>query len=419
MRMKEAISVLVFLLLVFSSVPRILNYQGKLLDSSGVGINDTVRMVFRLYESEIGGEQIWSEIHDEVIVSNGLFSVLLGEITPFGELPFDKAYYLEVEVNYEILHPREKLVAVPYAIRSAISSALSPDAEIPVSIMDTVHAYGGITLTYTCGEGISFGDAVYLPGTLSGFPYRQPITIANASPYSATNYQLRIKIPSTNSSFWSHRQSVVGNDVRFTDTDGASVLRFWKEAFDDLDSAVFWVRVSNIPAMGTKMIYLYYGNPTAGSLSDFDNTFTKDYGLDASQVALYHLDEGSGLNVQDGSGNLNHGTASGAVSWGSVDGGQWDGRGDVNFVDGSYLAVDSPGEYVTVPHSTSLNLTTNVTVEGWLRGTGGVQLHQAFADELENESNISERSQVELFSGKALLGQYSNWWDYSWLYRCP
>jgi len=401
-----------FFLLVFA-IPHIINYQGKLIDTGGVGITDTVDMTFRLFNSADEGTLLWEETHHNVVVTQGLFSVLLGELVPFDTLSFARQYWLEVQIETETFSPRERFVAVPYAIRSSLADNL------PIATMDTVQSYGGITISYTCGEEISFGDAVYLPGTLSGWSYRQPITIANGTPTSATNYQIRIKITSSNSSFWAHRQSVVGNDVRFTDTDGASLLKFWKEAFVDLDSAVFWVRVPNIPAMGTKMIYLYYGNPSASSGSDFDNTFTKDYGLDASQVALYHLDEGSGGNVQDASGNLNHGTVPLTASWGSVDGGQWDSRADVNFSTGSYLTVDAADEYVTVPHSSTLNLASTVTVEGWFKGSGSVALHSAFADELDNTSNISAQSQVTFTGGLVKIMGESSWYNSSWSYRCP
>jgi hypothetical protein len=57
-------------------------------------------------------------------------------------------------------------------------------------------------------------------------------------------------------------------DIRFTDSDGSTLLNYWQEA-----DGKFWVKVPNIPASSTKTIYVYYGNPSATSLSNGDNTF--------------------------------------------------------------------------------------------------------------------------------------------------
>ena len=57
-------------------------------------------------------------------------------------------------------------------------------------------------------------------------------------------------------------------DIRFTDSDGSTLLNYWQEA-----DGRFWVKVPSIPASSTKTIYVYYGNPSANSLSNGDNTF--------------------------------------------------------------------------------------------------------------------------------------------------
>jgi hypothetical protein len=57
-------------------------------------------------------------------------------------------------------------------------------------------------------------------------------------------------------------------DIRFTDSDGSTLLNYWQEA-----DGRFWVKVPSIPASSTKTIYVYYGNPSATSLSNGDATF--------------------------------------------------------------------------------------------------------------------------------------------------
>ena len=103
------------LALIFA-VPRSFNYQGKLVDSSGVGVNDTLMLTFRLYTSETGGSPIYEQTIPDVIIRQGLFSV---ELSDFPDtVDFSEQYWLEVVVDGEAMSPREKLTSAPYSIRA-------------------------------------------------------------------------------------------------------------------------------------------------------------------------------------------------------------------------------------------------------------------------------------------------------------
>jgi len=108
---------ILFISLIFTgAIPRMLNYQGKLTDSTGTGINGTLPMTFKLYTTQTGGSPIWSE-NQNVSVTNGLFSVLLGSSVPFPDsVDFSTPYWLEIVVNGEPMEPREQLTSAPYAI---------------------------------------------------------------------------------------------------------------------------------------------------------------------------------------------------------------------------------------------------------------------------------------------------------------
>ena len=97
--------------------PRFLNYQGKLTDTSGVAINGLVNITFRIYDKDTGGTALWSEFHPGVVVTKGLFDVLLGTISPLN-ISFDTLYYMELEVDGETLSPRILLAATPYSFRA-------------------------------------------------------------------------------------------------------------------------------------------------------------------------------------------------------------------------------------------------------------------------------------------------------------
>jgi chitodextrinase len=73
-------------------------------------------------------------------------------------------------------------------------------------------------------------------------------------------------------------------------------------------------------------------------------------------AAAYAFSEGTGLQTADASGNGNSGTLSGAT---------WTGAGKY----GSGLTFDGTNDWVTVPDAASLDLTSGLTVEAWVRPT--------------------------------------------------
>jgi len=56
-------------------------------------------------------------------------------------------------------------------------------------------------------------------------------------------------------------------DIRFADSDGTTLLNYWLESGCNTQNTKIWVKV-NISANSIKTIYLYYGNPSANSLSN-------------------------------------------------------------------------------------------------------------------------------------------------------
>jgi hypothetical protein len=109
---------------VASTVPTMISYQGQLLDSGGNPVpTGTYTVTFKLYNAPTGGTLLWSETQS-VMVTDGLFNVLLGEyvslISPEGELyPIDDLAYLGVTVGSDPeMTPRQRMVSVPFAFRA-------------------------------------------------------------------------------------------------------------------------------------------------------------------------------------------------------------------------------------------------------------------------------------------------------------
>ncbi len=114
--------------LTLALVPKTINYQGKLTDRRGLGVNDTVPIHFALYPDSSSETALWEEVHDSVIVFRGMFNVHLGAVNPFSDsLNFDTPYWLELMVDGEVMSPRKKLVAVPYSIRSLYADSTIGD----------------------------------------------------------------------------------------------------------------------------------------------------------------------------------------------------------------------------------------------------------------------------------------------------
>ena len=103
---------------------------------------------------------------------------------------------------------------------------------------------------------------------LNGWKYRRILTIHERSGRDLFNYQIKIVLNSTNFNF----SKASPNDLRFTDSDGKTLLKHWIQTWNN-QRAVIWVKVPSIQALSTKIIYIYYGNPSATSTSDANAVF--------------------------------------------------------------------------------------------------------------------------------------------------
>jgi len=101
------------------TIPQMLSYQGKLTDTLGVPVADTLYAIrFRFYAVPSGGTQFWEETQD-VRTKGGLFSVLLGSVTPIGTVPDAGTLYLGMAVGGGAeLTPRLRIGSAAYAYKA-------------------------------------------------------------------------------------------------------------------------------------------------------------------------------------------------------------------------------------------------------------------------------------------------------------
>src|SRR5262245_9895327 len=70
--------------------PRLVPFQGRLVDEHGVARNGVFRVTFRIYDLPTGGLELWSETHPTVSIMNGQLNVLLGSLTSLDDPGADK-----------------------------------------------------------------------------------------------------------------------------------------------------------------------------------------------------------------------------------------------------------------------------------------------------------------------------------------
>lgn len=116
---------------VCAVIPNLIRFQGKITDKSGGPLTGSYNITFRLYNSETGGQLKWNETQSGVPVNNGIFTVLLGNVTAL-DLPFDEPYWLSMEVNNDgEMTPRQQITSVGYAYRAKVADSVSGASVIP------------------------------------------------------------------------------------------------------------------------------------------------------------------------------------------------------------------------------------------------------------------------------------------------
>ncbi|MCZ7385665.1 MAG: DUF2341 domain-containing protein [Candidatus Methanoperedens sp.] len=168
------------------------------------------------------------------------------------------------------------------------------------------------------------GFAKTLP-YLSGWDHRKLKTITGTTAGAQTNYQMKLTVYKGSGTDSPGVVYLGGNvrddfgDLRFTKSDGVTLLDYWIESYTSGVSAVVWVEVDSIPASpDTANIYLHYGNPSATSTSDGTATFNFFDHFDGSSLdsGKWVINLPSEISTSQSGGIL---TITGTGSWGSTE----------------------------------------------------------------------------------------------------
>ena len=143
-------------------------------------------------------------------------------------------------------------------------------------------------------------------GLLQGWSYRKKLTIDKNDIDSNLNY-LRVLVSLDVGNFDFSKAKADGSDIRFTASDGTTVLDYDREVHDSInDIGSYFVEIPSVSSSVDTIFYMYYGNATA---SDGENSSGTWDGGDAYD-GVWHLKEDSDGSVdefEDSTGNGNDG----------------------------------------------------------------------------------------------------------------
>lgn len=167
-----------------TSVPVLINFQGKLYDPTGGGgagapLTGIQQVEFRIYDSLTGGTLIWGRRFPVFCNSDGVFNVMLnddgtslgGTVTSLKDAFAAPARFLELTVQGHgtAIAPRQQIVSAPYAFRAERASyAGAADQGFQVSGGLTVQS-GGATVSgaLVANNNVTVNGGLVLSGGLT------------------------------------------------------------------------------------------------------------------------------------------------------------------------------------------------------------------------------------------------------------
>ncbi|NTW31558.1 MAG: DUF2341 domain-containing protein [Bacteroidetes bacterium] len=195
--------------------------------------------------------------------------------------------------------------------------------------------------------------ACYMPPAaswLTGWQYRKKITVDQTKvDADLTDFPVRVSLTSSNFNFSKARSD--GYDIRFTSSDGTTILKYERERHDQTNSlAEYWVKVTSVSGTVDTDIYMYFGKSDAADGADAVNVW------DANYVMIQHLNDASTSIISDATSYSNNGTKKGANEPFEADGKIGKGQ-----------HFDGTDDYINCGSASSLGMTEIVTLEAWIK----------------------------------------------------
>lgn len=253
--------------------------------------------------------------------------------------------------------------AVTWSISPVGSGSISPAglyiAPATISAQQTVT----VTATSAVDTGKSGSATVTLSPASGVFTYRRPIVIDHTKIPNTDQSNFPVLISGTYSYLATTAnggkvQSTSGYDIIFTsDAAGTMKLDHEIENYDPVTGKVnFWVRVPALSHAADTVIYLQYGD--AAVTASLEN---KTGVWDSNYRGVWHLGNGSSLNVLDSTSGANHGSNSGATA----------GAGQI----GGAALLNGTSQFIGIGSLGATSNSSALTLSAWARpnSASGVQ----------------------------------------------
>ena len=193
-----------------------------------------------------------------------------------------------------------------------------------------------------------------------------------------------------------------GYDILFTASDEVTILNHDIESYNaSTGEFIAWVQIPTLSASAETELVLYFGNSSISADPSTSATWDSNY------AAVYHF--ASGKEFNDGTTNGNTGTNTSTT----------DAAGQI----GRGRSFSGSTQYITVPNSTSLNISGNtITLEAWvnadipntddtpfiLKSNGGSEHYMLGVDGGTTSNNINTRVQTSAGTFRDDTGTLSN-----------
>ncbi|MGH7253902.1 MAG: DUF2341 domain-containing protein, partial [Nitrospiraceae bacterium] len=203
-------------------------------------------------------------------------------------------------------------------------------------------------ITYGSQEAVSCPPPQ--PFTPCNWSRRRKLTFNNAAQAeNLVNFPVLVVLNSSRIDYGLTQNQ--GQDLRFTDSDGVTLLAHEIEKWDEAGTSYVWVKVPQIDASSTTdHIWMYYGNATVADGQDAGPVWSNGY------AGVWHLGEGGNTTRQDSTCNNNDvaDTTTVAAATGKV-------GGAADFVPTDYLTLSDAA-------AVGLEMGTQFTLEAWAKG---------------------------------------------------
>jgi hypothetical protein len=224
----------------------------------------------------------------------------------------------------------------------------SMNASRVVMIFNTSWGGGTVLLSADLARRINLAPYGWYNGD---WLYRKKITIDHTKVAAdQTDFPVLISKQDGDLSQGMGKARTDANDILFTSSNGMTKLPHEIENFTSNNGAfVTWVKVPSLSSTTDTVIYLYYGNLGASSQQSPAAVWDTNY------KGVWHLKEATGFNNADSTIYANTGTPQNSTP-------QVPGQ-----MDGSLNFNPATMQHVAVPDSASLELSTSMTVSGWMK----------------------------------------------------